>query len=103
MSQRKVLHSCVLPGGERREVPGVEVGRFLSTGTAEGIVVGARLRTRRVDADRPFAASFESAADMTGAVTDDPEITWRPGGRDGQHEGVARVDKAAWLTGRVRS
>ncbi len=51
-------------------MPGVEVGRFLSTGTAEGIVVGARLRTRRVDADRPFAASFESAADMTGAVTD---------------------------------
>jgi FAD/FMN-containing dehydrogenase len=60
--------SVVLPGGERREVPGVEVGRFLSTGTTEGIVVGARLRTRRVDADRPFAASFESAADMTGAV-----------------------------------
>src|SRR5215212_11359015 len=60
--------SVVLPGGERREVPGEEVGSFLSTGTGEGIVVGARLRTRRADADTPFAASFESAADMTGAV-----------------------------------
>jgi FAD/FMN-containing dehydrogenase len=61
--------SVVLPGGERREVPGEEVGSFLSTGTAEGIVVGARLRTRRADADTPFAAAFEVAADMTGAVT----------------------------------
>jgi FAD/FMN-containing dehydrogenase len=62
--------SVVLPGGERREVPGEEVGSFLSTGTAEGIVVCARLRTRRADADTPFAAAFEAAADMTGAVTD---------------------------------
>ena len=62
--------SVVMPGGERREVPGEEVGSFLSTGTAEGIVVGARLRTRRADADTPFAAAFEVAADMTGAVTD---------------------------------
>src|SRR5215207_2863584 len=61
--------SVVLPGGERREVPGEEVGSFLSTGTAEGIVVGARLRTRRADADTLFAAAFEVAADMTGAVT----------------------------------
>jgi hypothetical protein len=61
--------SVVLPGGERREVPGEEVGSFLSTGTAEGIVVGARLRTRRADADTPLAAAFEVAADMTGAVT----------------------------------
>ena len=62
--------SVVLPGGERREVPGEEVGSFLSTGTAEGIVVGARLRTRRADADTPFAAAFEVAADMSGAVND---------------------------------
>jgi FAD/FMN-containing dehydrogenase len=61
--------SVVLPGGERREVPGEEVGSFLSTGTTEGIVVNARLRTRRADADTPFAAAFEDAADLTGAVT----------------------------------
>ncbi|HEX5916041.1 MAG TPA: FAD-binding protein, partial [Rubrobacter sp.] len=42
--------SVVLPGGESREVPGEEVGSFLSTGTTGGIVVGARLRTRRADA-----------------------------------------------------
>jgi FAD/FMN-containing dehydrogenase len=62
--------SVVLPGGESREVPGEEVGSFLSTGTTEGIVVGARLRIRRADADTPFAAAFEGAADMSGAVTD---------------------------------
>jgi FAD/FMN-containing dehydrogenase len=62
--------SVVLPGGERREVPGEEVGSFLATGTAEGIVVGARLRIRQADADRPFAAAFEGAVDLTGAVTD---------------------------------
>jgi FAD/FMN-containing dehydrogenase len=61
--------SVVLPGGKRREVPGEDVGSFLSTRTTEGIVVGARLRTRRADADTPFAAVFEGAADMTGAVT----------------------------------
>lgn len=62
--------SVVLPGGERREVPGEEVGSFLSTGADRGIVVGARLRTRRADADTPFAAAFEDAADLTDAVTD---------------------------------
>jgi FAD/FMN-containing dehydrogenase len=62
--------SVVLPGGKRREVPGEEVRSILSTGTSGGIVVGARLRTRRADADTPFAAAFEDAADLTGAVTE---------------------------------
>jgi FAD/FMN-containing dehydrogenase len=62
--------SVVLPGGERREVPGEELESFLSTRAAEGIVVDARLRIRRADADTPFAATFEGAADMSGAVTD---------------------------------
>ena len=61
--------SVVLPGGERREVRGEEVGAFLATGSAGGIVVGARLRTRRSDADTPFAAAFESSAGITSAVT----------------------------------
>jgi FAD/FMN-containing dehydrogenase len=60
--------SVVLSGGERREVPGEEVGSFLSSGTSGGIVVGARLRTRRADADTPFAAAFEDAPDLSGAV-----------------------------------
>lgn len=62
--------SVVLPGGESREVPGEEVGSFLSTGTTEGIVVGARLRTRQADADTPFVATFQDPANLTGAVTD---------------------------------
>jgi FAD/FMN-containing dehydrogenase len=62
--------SVVLPGGERREVPGEEVGSYLAGGTVEGIVVGARLRTRQAHSDTPFAATFEDAADMTAAVTD---------------------------------
>jgi len=62
--------SLVLPGGERREVQGEEVGNFLSTGTFDAIVVGARPRTRRADADTPFAAAFGDAADLTAAVTD---------------------------------
>ena len=59
--------SVVLPGGERREVPGEEVGNFLST---RGIVVGARLRTRQADADTPFAAAFEGVEDLNGAAID---------------------------------
>jgi FAD/FMN-containing dehydrogenase len=70
LRENNLSASVVLPGGERREVPGEEVGSFLSAGPAEGIVVGARLRTRRADADTPFAAAFEVAADMTGAVTE---------------------------------
>lgn len=62
--------SVVLPGGERREVQGEEVGSYFSTGTVEGIVVGARLRTRQAGADTPFAAAFEEAADLASAVTD---------------------------------
>ena len=62
--------SVVLPGGERREVPGEGLESFLSPGAAEGIVVDARLRIRQADADTPFAATFEGAADMSGAVTD---------------------------------
>src|ERR671920_811258 len=54
--------SGVLPGGERREVPGEGLESFLSTGAAEGIVVDARLRIRQADADTPFAATFEGAA-----------------------------------------
>jgi FAD/FMN-containing dehydrogenase len=62
----------VLPGGELREVAGEEVGEFVSPGSANGIVVGARLRTRQADADRPFAASFAgpaAAEAMLGAIS----------------------------------
>jgi FAD/FMN-containing dehydrogenase len=63
--------SVVLPGGKLREVAGEEVGEFVSPGNANGIVVGARLRTRHADADRPFAASFAgpgAAEGILGAI-----------------------------------
>jgi FAD/FMN-containing dehydrogenase len=59
----------VLPGGERRKVRGEELHSFVgpSSGSA-GIVVGATLRTRRVDADVPFSATFTNAEDLVRAV-----------------------------------
>jgi FAD/FMN-containing dehydrogenase len=68
LSENVISASVVLLGGERREVPGEELGSFLAPEDALGIVVGARLETRRADADVPFAAAFADAADLTRAV-----------------------------------
>src|SRR5215208_6225559 len=59
--------SVVLPSGELVEVSGEDVRSFVGP-EAAGIVVGAKLRTRRADADVPFGAAFGSADDLTGAV-----------------------------------
>jgi FAD/FMN-containing dehydrogenase len=59
--------SVVLPGGELAEVAGEEVRSFVRPGAA-GIIVSARLRTRRADADVLFGAAFGSAAELVGAV-----------------------------------
>ena len=59
--------SVVLAGGELREVPGEELKTYFAPEISEGIVVGARLGTRRA-ADMPFAAAFKDAGDLTGAV-----------------------------------
>lgn len=59
----------VLPGGERRMVPGEELGDVVGTGSG-GIVVGAKLRTRRADGDAPFGAGFEDPNGLVGAVAD---------------------------------
>ena len=59
--------SVVLAGGEFREVPGEELKKYLAPEISEGIVVGARLGTRRA-ADVPFAAAFRDARDLTGVV-----------------------------------
>jgi FAD/FMN-containing dehydrogenase len=58
----------VLVGGERREVSGAELGAFVAPGSAMGIVVGARLKTRRAEADVPFAAKFTDAEHLSHAV-----------------------------------
>ena len=59
--------SVVLPSGELVEVGGEGVRSFVGPGGA-GIVVGAKLRTRRADADVPFGAAFGSAGEVVRAV-----------------------------------
>ena len=58
----------VLPGGEIREVAGRELPESLGSGRRAGIVVRARLRTRRADTDVPFAAAFEDREALLGAL-----------------------------------
>jgi FAD/FMN-containing dehydrogenase len=59
--------SVVLGSGELVEMAGEEVRSFVGPG-ARGIIVGAKLRTRRAEADVPFGVAFGSAAEMVGAV-----------------------------------
>jgi FAD/FMN-containing dehydrogenase len=58
----------VLPGGVRREVPGEDLHSVVGVGGTSGIIVNARLRTRRADADVPFAAAFKDPEDLAGAL-----------------------------------
>jgi FAD/FMN-containing dehydrogenase len=60
--------SVVMPGGELVEVVGEEVRSAVGPEAGEGIVVGARLRTRRADADVPFGVVLGSADDLSCAV-----------------------------------
>jgi FAD/FMN-containing dehydrogenase len=60
--------SVVLAAGEQREVSGEELGSFFAPGSVAGIVIGARLKTRRADADVPFVAEFAVAADLAESV-----------------------------------
>jgi FAD/FMN-containing dehydrogenase len=62
--------SVVERGGGLREIGGEELGYFFGPGRARGVVVGARLRTRRRGEDRVFAVAFEDARDLAGAVGD---------------------------------
>lgn len=62
--------SVVEPGGGLLEIKGEELEHFFGPGRARGVVVSARLRTRRRGEDRVFAASFEDARDLAGAVGD---------------------------------
>ena len=65
--------SVVLPGGEVVEVAGEEVRSFVGPGAA-GIIVGAKLRTRRAEADVPFGDAFGTADELTGAVANIAEM-----------------------------
>jgi FAD/FMN-containing dehydrogenase len=70
LSENVLSASVVLPGGERREVAGEELRSLVGSGGSSGIVVEARLRTRRADADVPFAVTFGDADDLAGCVAD---------------------------------
>src|SRR5215210_4491198 len=65
--------SVVLPGGELVEVAGEEVRSFVGPGAA-GIIVGAKLRTRRAEADVPFGDAFGTADELIGAVANIAEM-----------------------------
>src|SRR5215204_3181971 len=68
LSENVLSASVVLPGGERREVAGKELRSLVGVGGGSGVVVDAKLRTRRTEADLPFAAAFGNADDLAEAV-----------------------------------
>lgn len=68
LRENVISADVVVVGGERREVSGEELSTFLAPGDTTGIAVGARLKTRRAEADVPFAAVFEGAEDLAQAV-----------------------------------
>jgi FAD/FMN-containing dehydrogenase len=73
LSENILSASVVLPGGERREVPGEDLRSLIGPEREGAIVVEAKLRTRRADADVPFGATFGSADQLVGAVVDAAE------------------------------
>jgi len=68
LSENVVSADVVMVGGERREARGDELPSLFAREGAHGLIVGAKLRTRRADADVPFAASFPDAETLAGAV-----------------------------------
>jgi len=70
LSENVLSASVVLAGGERREVAGEDLWSLVGAGSGSGIVVDARLRTRRSEADVPFAAAFSDAVYLAASVAD---------------------------------
>jgi FAD/FMN-containing dehydrogenase len=72
LSENVLSTDVVLVGGEQRTLRGEELRSFVRPGdTAEdaaGLVVGATLRTRRADADMPFAAAFDEPENLLRAI-----------------------------------
>jgi FAD/FMN-containing dehydrogenase len=60
----------VMPGGQRRTVDGAELRSVVGQQVGGGIVVGARLRTRRAENDVPCALAFGDPGDLAAAVTE---------------------------------
>jgi len=94
----------VLPGGELREVPGSAVPGFVDPGGSSGIVVSARLRTRRADTDTPLAVAFENREAMLGALRElarDPVSTplWHVGFLSPEMAGLRRLPRKHLMFG----
>lgn len=70
LTENVLSASVVLPGGERREIPGRDLRVVFGPEGTSGIAVGAKLRTRDAASDTPFAAAFATADGVTGAVKD---------------------------------
>ena len=68
LRENVVSADVVLPGGERRTVGGDEVRTIVGPESGGGIVVGARLRTRRAEDDIPCALAFGGPEELTEAV-----------------------------------
>jgi FAD/FMN-containing dehydrogenase len=70
LSENVLWASVVLRGGERREVAGEELRSLMGSEWRSSVVVEAKLRTRRAEADEPFAATFGDADDLADCVAD---------------------------------
>jgi FAD/FMN-containing dehydrogenase len=72
LSENVLSADVVLVGGECRTVRGEQLRSFIrpgdTAGDAAGLVVGATLRTRRADADVPFAAAFDEPEDLVETI-----------------------------------
>ncbi|QIN84754.1 FAD-binding protein [Rubrobacter tropicus] len=67
--RENVLSATVVSArGDLREIPGEDLASLSRPEGSGSIVVGARLRTRRADADAPLAAAFGSAANLAATV-----------------------------------
>ncbi len=66
--------SVVLPGGELQEVSGESLGEVVGQGGKAGIIVSARLRTRRATTDTPFAVAFDHIEQLLESVEDITEV-----------------------------
>jgi FAD/FMN-containing dehydrogenase len=72
LSENVLSADVVLAGGELRPLRGEELRPFVrpggTAGDAAGLVVAATMRTRRADADAPFAAAFDEPEDLLESI-----------------------------------
>ena len=68
LSENVISADVVLPGGEGRTVGGDELSSVVGPESGGGIVVGARLRTRRAEDDVPCAFAFGGPEELAEAV-----------------------------------